>query len=72
MLGELSQEVSVTPGPYYSSFCCKRGYAAVTGSLAVQPFDILYEYALRASRLRVPVSLRVYTLLRPTFMNNAG
>jgi hypothetical protein len=49
----------------------KRGYASVTGSLAVQPFDILYEYALRASRLRVPVSLRVYTLLRRTFMNNA-
>ena len=24
--------------------CCKRGYAAVTGSLAVQPFDILHEY----------------------------
>src|SRR6266481_6051514 len=23
----------------------KRGYAAVTGSLAVQPFDILHEYA---------------------------
>ena len=38
--------------PYDSrSFCCKRGYAAVTGSLAVQPFDILHEYAsgLRAS-----------------------
>ena len=27
------------------SFCCKRGYAAVMGSLAVQPFDILHEYA---------------------------
>jgi hypothetical protein len=24
-----------------SNFCCKRGYAAVTGSPAVQPFDIL-------------------------------
>ena len=32
--------------PQYSwSFCCKRGYAAVTGSLAVQPFDIRREYA---------------------------
>jgi len=32
--------------PHYSwCFCCKRGYAAVTGSLAVQPFDILHEYA---------------------------
>ena len=41
--------------PYDSwSFCCKRlpvrartqtgGYATVTGSLAVQFFDILYEY----------------------------
>ena len=28
-----------------SRFCCKRGYAAVTGSLAIQPFDILHEYA---------------------------
>jgi hypothetical protein len=34
------------PYPHYSrSFCCKRGYAAVTGSLAVQSFDILHEYA---------------------------
>jgi len=33
--------------PHYSrSFYCKRGYAATTGSLAVQPFDILHEYAL--------------------------
>jgi len=32
----------VSPNPHLSwSFCCKRGYAAVTGSLAVQPFDIL-------------------------------
>jgi hypothetical protein len=30
------------PYPHYSrSFCCKPGYAAVKGSLAVQPFDIL-------------------------------
>jgi len=29
----------------HERFCCKRGYAAVTGSLAVQPFDILHEYA---------------------------
>src|SRR6266850_1426089 len=50
----------------------QAGYAAVAGSLAVQPFDILHEYALRASRLRVPVSLHVCTLSRRTFMNNAG
>ena len=25
---------------------CKRGYAVATGSLAVQPFDVLHEYAL--------------------------
>ena len=29
----------------HERFCGKRGYAAVTGSLAVQPFDILHEYA---------------------------
>ena len=46
---------------YSSSFCCKCGYAAATDSPAVQPFDILHEYALSASRLRVPVSLRVCT-----------
>ena len=44
----------------------------MTGSLAAQPFDILHEYALRALRLRVPVSLRVCTLPQRTFMNNAG
>jgi len=38
--------VSFVAGPRYSwSFCCNRGYAAVTDSLAVQPFDILHEYA---------------------------
>jgi hypothetical protein len=30
---------------YSSSFCYKREYAAATGSLAVQPFDILHKYA---------------------------
>ena len=29
----------------HERFCCKRGYAAAKGSLAVQPFDILHEYA---------------------------
>ena len=29
----------------HDRFCYKRGYAAVTGSLAVHPFDILHEYA---------------------------
>jgi len=29
----------------HERFCCKRGYVATTGSLAVQPFDILHEYA---------------------------
>jgi hypothetical protein len=44
----------------------------VTGSLAAQPFDILHEYALRVSRLRVPVSLYVCALSRRTVMNHAG
>jgi hypothetical protein len=29
----------------HERFYCNRGYAAVTGSLALQPFDILHEYA---------------------------
>jgi len=33
----------------------------MTSSLAVQPFDIL-QVCLKASRLRVPISLRVCTL----------
>ena len=28
----------------HERICCKRGYAATTGSLAVQSFDILHEY----------------------------
>jgi hypothetical protein len=29
----------------HERFCGKRGYTAATGSLAVQPFEILHEYA---------------------------
>jgi len=39
-------KVAIGPNPHYSrSFCSKRGYAAATGRLAVQPFNILHEYA---------------------------
>ncbi len=43
-LGQASERF-VDPSPHYSrNFCCKRGWVAATGSLAVQPFDILHEY----------------------------
>ena len=39
--------LSILARMIHERFCCKRGYAAATGSLAVQPFDILHEYASR-------------------------
>jgi hypothetical protein len=56
----------------HERFCCKRGYTAATGSLAVQPFDILHEYASGLHDSECPFSLRVCTLSRRTVMNNAG
>ena len=36
------------------NLCCKRGYAAATGSLAVQRFDILYELRQNSSSYPLP------------------
>jgi hypothetical protein len=56
------------------------GYAAVPGSLAVQPFDMLLVWGAGQALpkttepvpwLRVPVSRRVCTRSQRTFMNTA-
>ena len=44
----------------------------MTGSLAVQSFDILHEYASRLHRSECPSRFASASLSRRTFMNNAG
>jgi energy-converting hydrogenase Eha subunit B len=56
----------------HDRFCCNRGYAAATGGLAVQSFNVLFQVRLSPSRLHAPVSLGVCTISRRTVMNNQG
>ena len=54
----------------HEQFCCKRGYATATGVLAAQSLNVLFQVRLGPSRLRWPVSSRVYTFSRRTVMND--
>src|SRR2546426_11307638 len=60
----------------HDDFYCNRRHDAATslmaGGLAAQSVNILFQVCLPPSRLRAPVSLRVRTPSRRTFLNNAG
>lgn len=56
----------------HEPFYCKRGYAAATGMLAAQSVNVLQRIRLPPSRLRLPLSRRVYAFSQRIVMNNLG
>ncbi len=56
----------------HGHICCNRGFAAMTGGLAVQSVDVLQRVRLPSSRLHAPVSRRDCAVSRRSAMNIEG